>query len=333
MKILHGLFFILLFLFIFPVQGTAEEPEKEYKVLAVMSYAKDHPWVAEVREGIDTALDNSCEVHYFYMDTKKSTDQGKEKGRQAYNLYQRLQPDGVIAMDDNAQAMFVVPFLRDKVKIPVMFGGVNETPEAYGYPATNVSGILDRFHIKESISFTQSLCPYVKSVAFVMRDCPTSMYVHKQVEKERDTYSAKYKGFYMPKTLEEARKITKKMKTEADMLFLGVFDGLLDAEGKPMSEKEVTQIVTEEFGKPTACSGKFNLKYGALCAVVKTGQEQGETAAEMLLEAMKGKPVSDIPVRVNHKGKRMINVDVMKKLGVQPKPEAVRGAALVRLEQ
>lgn len=95
----------------------------EFKVLVVMSYEANNPWVIEIREGIDSVLAASSEITYFYMDTKVSPAAGPRKGEEAYALYQRLQPDGVIVADDDAQAMFVVPFLKDKVRTPVMFNG------------------------------------------------------------------------------------------------------------------------------------------------------------------------------------------------------------------
>jgi len=66
---------------------------------------------------------------------------------------------------------------------------------------------------------------------------------------------------------------------------------------------------------------------------VKTGQEQGATAAGMLLKAMGGTPVAQIPVTVNRNGKRMINVSVMKSLGIRPRPVVLRGAELVKSEE
>ena len=113
-----------------------------YKVLVVMSYDETYPFEAEMREGIEAALADLCEMTYCYMNTKKHFEGGPQKAKEAYALYQELQPDGVIAADDDAQAMFVVPYLKDQVKTPVMFCGVNAQPEKYGYPASNVSGHL-----------------------------------------------------------------------------------------------------------------------------------------------------------------------------------------------
>ena len=69
---------------------------------------------------------------------------------------------------------------------------------------------------------------------------------------------------------------------------------------------------------------------GAWAAVVKTGQEQGELSAEMLLQAMRGKPAGSIPVIQNTRGQRVINITALERHGIVPKPTVLRGAALVR---
>ena len=125
------------------------------KIMVVMSYEEDNPWCIQIKEGIDSVLAGDSAIIYFYMDTKKNINGGIRKAEEAYELYKQLRPDGVIAADDNAQSMFVLPYLKDKVTTPVMFCAVNAEPEEYGYPASNVSGILERGFIRESIAFAK----------------------------------------------------------------------------------------------------------------------------------------------------------------------------------
>jgi ABC-type uncharacterized transport system substrate-binding protein len=63
---------------------------------------------------------------------------------------------------------------------------------------------------------------------------------------------------------------------------------------------------------------------------VKTGQEQGDTSAEMLLRAMRGAPVASIPIVRNVRGQRIINVTAMEAAGIEIRPQVLRGAILVR---
>lgn len=303
------------------------------RVLAVMSYDDTFPWVTETKEGIDSVLSAICEVRYFYMDTKRNPAGAEQKAKEAYALYQEFQPDGVIASDDDAQSAFVLPYLKDKVKTPVMFCGVNAEPGKYGYPAANVSGILERYHVSESVSFVRQIIPSVKTFGYMMKDSSTGTAALEQIQSEAATYPAKFTAYKMPKTLKETGTMTEELKSQCDTLFTPTMQGIVGDDGTSLSDKEVLPLVAEIFGKPVTGGSGYNIKYGMLCGVIKTGQEQGSIAAKMLLKAMGGTPVSQIPVIRNQNGKRIVNVTVMKALGIKPNPAVLEGAELVRTEK
>lgn len=315
--------------------ATAQEGKK-FKVLSVMSYHEDFFWSKDLRQGIDSILGGQCDVTYFYLDTWRSKDnleKGHAKAKEAYKVYQELQPDGVIASDDNAQSMFVVPYLKDKEKTPVIFCGVNEEPEIYGYPTSTISGVRELNHFRESIAFVQQLVPSVKSVGFMTLDRSTARGFLQQFNSEKDTYPAKAVDFELVQTLKEAVSAVEGFKTQCDALFIDNMQGVPDDKGNPIDEKEAIKLLTERFGKPTFCSNTKIVSYGVLCAVVKLGKEQGELAAEMLMKAMTGTPVSQLPVIKNTLGKRMLNITVMKELGIKPRPEVLRNTEFVKTEE
>jgi len=273
---------------------------------------------------------NYLQEEYFYMDTKKDLKGGPQKAEEAYALYQEFQPDGVIAADDNAQSMFVVKYLKDKVETPIMFCAVNDEPEEYGYPTATISGILERNHIRESIAFAKQLVPSISTVGFLARDSASGQAIERQVRSESGTYLAKFVDFRLAKTIKEAVAVVETFKEQSDLLFVGATNGILDDNGKPFNNQQVTQIVAKAFGKPMIGANDFHVEFGVLCAVVKSGQEQGRTAAEMLSKAMQGTPVSDLPITKNQHGKRMINATVMKSLGIKPTRRALIGAELIK---
>lgn len=193
--------------------------------------------------------------------------------------------------------MFVVEYLKDKVKTPVMFCGVNAAPEDYGYPASNVSGILERAHVMESLEFLRQMLPDVKTFGYLMRgDSSTAKGIIKQLEGEAATYPLQLAGAALPTNLKEAIAGAGDLKNRCDVLFLTSLQGLPDDAGKALEEKDIIPPIMKSFGKAAIADDAFRVKHGALCAVVKTGQEQGHTAAEMLLKAMSGTPVSQIPI-------------------------------------
>ncbi|MGD2014439.1 MAG: ABC transporter substrate binding protein [Desulfobacterales bacterium] len=300
------------------------------KILVVMSYEEDNPWCLQIKEGIDSVLADDSDIVYFYMDTKKNIDGGVRKAEEAHESYIQLRPDGVIAADDNAQSMFVLPYLKDKVTTPVMFCAVNAQPEEYGYPASNVSGILERGFIKESIAFAKQLVPSIGTVGFLTKDSPAGRAIRKQVETEADTYLTKIAGFKLVRTIEETLVVLEEYQKTSDALFISATNGILDADGNSLDNQQVTRIIANSYKKPLIGANDFHVKYGVLCAVVKSGKAQGKIAAELLLKAMKGTPINQIPITVNKYGKRMLNVTVMKDLGIKPKRRVLVGTQLVK---
>jgi ABC-type uncharacterized transport system substrate-binding protein len=301
-----------------------------YKIMVVMSYEADNPWCEEIKAGIDSVFAGKGDLNYFYMDTKKNFEGGVRKAEEAYDLYKRFQPDGVIAADDNAQSMFVMPYLKDKVKTPVMFCAVNANPKEYGYPASNVSGILERSFVRESIAFAKQLAPTIKTVGFLVKDSPSGRAIRTQVEAEADTYLTKLAGFKLVRTIEETLMVLEEFQQTSDALFITATNGILDADGKPLDNQAVTRIVSESYKKPLIGANDFHVQYGVLCAVAKSGNAQGRMAAELLLKAMNGTPIKQIPVTKNKYGKRMLNVTAMKELGIKPKRRALIGTELVK---
>jgi ABC-type uncharacterized transport system substrate-binding protein len=329
-------FYHLIVLAVFLASGlspaTAED-NKKFKVLVVFSYEENKQWDKDIRQGIASVLAKTCEIKYFYMNTKIDFAGGYEKAKEAYVIYQQFKPDGMITADDDVQAMFVVPYLKDKVKTPIMFCGINFDAAKYGYPTSNISGILEVNHIAESIALLKSLMPSVQTIGYIMRDTPTAKAVLKQIEEESASYFAKTCGTKTPLTIKEMLSAVEDLRKNCDALMTDSLDGMADDAGNALPEKELMPSVIKTFGKPVISATDYWVKSGALCAVVKTGQEQGERSAEMLLKAMQGMPVSEIPITKNHKGKRIINAAALKTFGIRPDVSVLQSAEIVKTQE
>jgi ABC-type uncharacterized transport system substrate-binding protein len=238
----------------------------------------------------------------------------------------------VITVDDNAQKMFVLPYLKDKVETPIMFSGVNAEAEKYGFPNSHISGILERGHIRESIAFSMQLAPAIRNVAFFARNSPSGQALLRQYEQESDSYLTDKTKFRLVDRVADFAAIQEIIKNQYDVIYIDSLQGIEDESGAPMSNRDAIQRLTSMYQMPIIGANQYHVAQGALSAVVKTGQEQGETAAQMLMQAMSGTPVSDIPVSRNYKGKRVINVTVMKALGIEPRPAVLLGATLIKSE-
>jgi ABC-type uncharacterized transport system substrate-binding protein len=317
--------------FVWSLIGYAAQAEESTscKVLVVMTYHEDFFWNQDIKEGIESVLADTCELKYVYLDILKNPDGVESKVQEAYALYQEWQPDGVITADDEPQLRFVVPYLKDKVETPVMFCGVNAEPEKYGFPASNVSGILQRPHVRETITFVRQLDPSVQTVGVISLDIEAGQALSQQIQQEKETYPVQvFETKYVSK-LDEAIGVVEELKTQCDALFMGPLGNLLDADGNKLTDEDVYPALAQAFGKITFTIWAQIVPHGVLCAITDRGHEQGSVAAEMLLKAMQGTPVSELPITQNKRGKQILNVTVMKSLGITPKPHILKGVELV----
>lgn len=302
---------------------------KDCRILVVMSYEENFVWVKGIKEGIDSVLSSKCTTKYFYMNTRDNFAGGKAKAKEAYEIYKSFAPHGVLSVDDNAQSMFVVPYLKNKVKTPVMFCGVDANPAKYGFPAANVSGILQRIHILETLIFLKQLVPSVEKAGFIMKSGPTGQAWMEQVKRDTVNSPVEFTEYRTAKDMTEALSMIKELRGKTDALFIGALQRIRDKNGNPLEDEVALPILSKAYGKPIFTNQSFRVKFGALCAVVDLPSEQGSTAAEMLLKALSGTPVSKIPITQTQYGRRVINITTMKALGIKPTRTTLVGAELV----
>ncbi len=330
-KITKILLLLLIVILLGPA-GLSAKDFKDKKVLVVMSYHPEYAWQQELRQGIESVL-SDARIKYFYMNTKKNLAGGHAKAKEAFALYKEFLPDVVIAADDNAQSMFVAPYLKDKVKTPVIFCGVNHEAAKYGYPASNVTGVVERFHWREGLNFLKLIAPGTKKAAIIYNDTPSTLAVIDQIRDEMPEYPVEIIEFVKVNTVADLKNSVINMRAKADALLLLALAGIRDQNGTPLESEEATLLVTDIWNKPTLGQSSWQLKVGVLCAVAKTGQEQGDLAARMALDIFKGNSIQDIPITWNKNGRRMVNMTTAKKLGIKLNPSVITATEIVFSKQ
>jgi ABC-type uncharacterized transport system substrate-binding protein len=211
-----------------------------------------------------------------------------------------------------------------------MFNGINAAPAAHGFPAANVSGVLERAHVRESLAFLKQLVPSVQSACFMTNNVPPGVSLRNQVESEKNDYPVRAGKFHLVADVAALGAALSEIRGSCDALVVDSLEGMADANGAPMNNAQVMRLLRAGFPGPILAGNRYQVEQGAWAAVVKTGQEQGDTSAEMLLRAMRGEAVSAIPVTRNVRGQRVINVTAMEAAGIEIRPQVLRGATLVR---
>lgn len=298
------------------------------KVLVVASYHQEYKWVADIVQALQRDLAGAA-LTFFYMDTKKNPQGAEAKAREALNLYRRLQPDAVITMDDAAQEYLVVPHLKDQVATPVIFCAVNDDACKYGFPASNVTGVVEKKHYRESISFAQVINPAVRRVAVLYSPSDSNTVNLAQIDREKETYTAEIVPPVQVRTIGELERAVADLATRADALLLLNMTGIRDEQGRQLEGHDSIRAVVDRTGLVTIGASDWEIESGALCGVIKAGEEQGALAAEMLLSLWGGKKISELPLTWNKYGQRYLNIATLKKLNLQLNPAMIIGTRII----
>lgn len=117
------------------------------RILVLHSAARDSPWVSQMDAGMRKALQRNrrpVSVEWMYMGvTSPSLRNAREAAAEAQRGIGRTDPDLLIAVDDEANALVARDYVgRDTPRI--LYVSIDRPPAAYGYAgAPNVSGIAD----------------------------------------------------------------------------------------------------------------------------------------------------------------------------------------------
>ncbi len=298
------------------------------KVLVVASYHPGYKWVDDIIGSLRASL-RGAQFTVFYMDSKKNLASAPEKAGEAFALYRKIQPDAVITIDDNAQKYFVVPYLKDKVATPVVFCGVNDDASKYGFPAANVTGVLEKKHYREGISFARVIDQNIQNVAVLYKKSPSNDTNLAQIAKEKGTYAAAVVESVEVRTLAEALQAAVRLESKAEALLLLNMTGITDENGRQMEGHDVIAAIVGRTKLVTIGVSDWEIEAGVLCGVIKSGEEQGALAADQLVSIWKGRAVKDIPLTENKNGRRFLNVSTLKKLNLTLTPEVIIGTRII----
>lgn len=306
-----GLLFILFFL----VSFTACEKKKtdaKKKVLIVHSYHLEYAWVKAIQDGIVENLDKEkLEIQTIYMDTKRnpSEDFKKEAGKKALERVKSFKPDVIITSDDNAQKYFGMQVASEKLA-PLVFCGVNASAEAYAYPGKEVSGILERPHLKQTMEMLESLSD-VKSYMVLTDDSPTSEGFIDYINSHADI-KAQISTMVTTNDFEEWKKACTSLKEDA---LISYMYHTLNKE-----PKEVMQWTTANLKKPSLGFFNFAIEDGVLFGKTESGYEHGQMAAELAQDILSGKKASALPITTAEKGLILVNKKTAEAIGMDVKP-------------
>ena len=285
------------------------------KVLVVHSYHESFDWVQTINITLRSVLEPAgVEQRFFYMDTKRKPDEAQKRaaGRRASQLLSEYHPGVVIAVDDNAQAYFAKNYVN-KIGIQIVFCGVNADPQKYGYPAANVTGILERSYPIQTLQVLKVLLPGARKVMVVSDISATSDLVLPRIRQLALNLNPEMSilGYEQPATFSQWQQVIIGLDQDpqVDALLIPLYhtvrkEGTLTS----VASGEVMQWTITHTQKPVVGLWPQNVTDGSLLAVTVNPREHGRVAAQMALQILNGKRAGNIPTVVNKEGYVMVNL-------------------------
>ena len=287
------------------------------KVLFVDSYHQGYAWSDGITSGIKSVLESKgVELKIIQMDTKRNTSEDfkKEAAAKAKSVIESFHPDVVIAADDNASKYLIAPYYTGK-ELPFVFCGVNWDASGYGFPAKNITGMIEVTPIPELL---EQLKTYAKGnrIGFLGPDLLTA---RKEAENYKKSFNLNLVEYYA-KDFEDYKQGFVKLQEQVDIL-------LLDSDGGLYNDRtdELKAFIEANTKVPTGSAYDFMAKY-AMVNFAKVAEEQGDWAATAALQILDGTSPSNIELARNKKGKLIVNTRIAKKLNVEVPFEVLESA-------
>ncbi len=279
------------------------------------------------KEGID------IEVRRVDMDLLRdpSEESINAKATEAKALIDEWEPDLIYATDDAAQEHVASYYLDGE--IPIVFSGVNEDVEKYGYnDADNVAGVLERVHFAETINFAREFYPYIKKVGIIANDYPLWKTVIGRIRAGENVPSdLELVGLDITPTYEEWQNKILDYQDKVDALVMFGVQGTHYHNGTLVNPQNMYKWLIDNNHLPEITFWNFQVAGGNLLSVDVSSREQGRDAGTIAKSILiNGELPSDLEIKPTRNGESFFNLARAKKLGLEE--NEISSVALINSE-
>lgn len=303
------------------------------KLLYVNSYHKGYEWSDEIEKGLlkslniteqpDGAYDTSLsevEFQLFRMDTKNNTSEAfkKKAALEAKAIIDEWQPDIVVTSDDNAAKYLIVPYYKNN-SIPFVFCAINWDVSDYGFPAPNITGMIEIDPIFETITLLKK---YAKGsrIAIIGADTLSG---RKIINHYKEKLGIIFTDGKLVSSFDEWQAEYLRLQNSVDMIVWLSPIGI-----KGWNDSLAREIIIANTKIPTGAISDEQGLY-ALLGRVKFGTEQGWWAGKTALKILGGTDPADIPITTNKESRIFLNMDLAKRLKIKFPMELLEKAKLI----
>jgi ABC-type uncharacterized transport system substrate-binding protein len=306
---------------------------EQKKLLFVNSYHKGFKWSDDIEKGILKALNikalpdgtfdtskSEVELRVFRMDTKlnKSEAFKKQAALSAKAIIDEWQPDIVVTSDDNAAKYLIVPYYRNSA-VPFVFCGVSWDASDYGFPASNVTGMVEVAPIPQIMELLER---YAKGdrLGFIGSDNLTS---HRDIEYQKKKYGLNFSAGKYVSTFDEWKKEYLRLQSTVDMI---MWTNPIGIEG--WDNALALEYILGNTTIPSAGTSDNIVRF-ALLGRVRIAEEQGWWSGKTALRILEGADPADIPIVGNKESRLYLNMELAKRMNIKFPMELIEEATFL----
>jgi ABC-type uncharacterized transport system substrate-binding protein len=313
-----------------PAARAADAP----RLLHVMSFESPWRWtdgqLAGFRQGLNMP---QAQWQVFQMDVKRhrSPAEKASRGRLARELVEQFRPDLIYLSDDDAVAEVAVPYAGSRM--PIVFSGVNRTLLEHGIEgAPNITGVLEREHVAESLRLLKAVLPGARRLAVVS---DPSVYWDAVIERVRRQLSAVptllLQRVERPHDYATFQRVLSALPAQVDAwIGLGVF-ALPQADGSAVRYPDLARWVVQHTRLPDLSFWIDRVHHGTLLSVTVSEHEQGLAAGRLASAILRdGRLPGSLPVRPTSHGRPAISLARARQLGIGVRSTQLLASEVVR---
>lgn len=273
--------------------------ERKKKILVLHSYHQGLEWTDNITNGIRSVFDSlnqSYEVHYEYLDTKRNAGQDymDEVSRFVSEKNKMIIYEAVIVSDNNALALLNDGRISFKGGPPVVFCGINNYDKTLTDNLDRVTGVAETTDHQGTINLMMKLHPRRDRVLVVLDTTVTGNAIREEFRRLEEVYKGKLNfEFLRDFSLKDIPGILAHLD-ENDVIYILTFNR--DKDGNFISYNEGIEMFSRSTSAPIYGSWDFYLGKGIVGGRITSGYLQGVEAAKIAVKVLQGYDIGRMKV-------------------------------------
>jgi len=312
---------VLTFSLLWPNRNDTFAGSEPARVLLISSYHPGFPTFFQQVHGIKSVFtEKEILLDVEFMDKKRFSDAKNEAlflELLSYKLNSTKPYNAIMAADDDA----LLFLLKHKANLflaqPAVFLGVNNIARARELNGSKgITGVIEAVSMKETVQMMLTLLPKTKTVLALVDTTPSSVgdlstFQTLSAEFPQVTFAELSLGDH---SYAEFADALQNIGSETAVLLLSAY---VDKEGNRMLFGDSLRLILDNLHQPLFHLWYHGMGEGMVGGKVISHEQQGKTAAELVLRILSGEPAESIKIIDKSPNLTIVDYRVMSKHGIE----------------